>query len=160
MVPILSLVSQCITDRMASHALEDVELIQLGCIDVEDLPLSQFNRKSMSPHIDVFHDVNYMRFCLVHECQALLICPCATINIAKHFFTFQNPLCNHFCNICFLNAPWLRFIFSKTELLRQSALLLWSILLLLLHAWDLFIVFHEQLENPKGLAYCGVKLYL
>ncbi len=42
------------------HAPEDVELIHLGCIDVEDLPLSKFNQKSMSPHLDVFYGINFI----------------------------------------------------------------------------------------------------
>ena len=47
------------------HAPEDVELIHLGCIDVEDLLLSEFNRKSTSPHLDVFCDINFMQFWLL-----------------------------------------------------------------------------------------------
>ncbi len=74
---------------MAVHTPEDIELIHLGQIDVEDLPLSQFNRKSTSPHIDVFCNMNYMRYHLVRECQALLLCPCATVNVANYFFIFQ-----------------------------------------------------------------------
>ena len=78
---------------------EDVELIWLGWIDVEDLPLSEFNRKSTSPHLDIFRDINFMQFHLVCECEALIICLHSTINVTHHFFIFQNPLCHHFCSM-------------------------------------------------------------
>ncbi len=139
---------------------ENVELIHLGQIDMEDLPLSKFNQKSTSPHLDVFRDVNFMRFCLVHECQVLMICPHSAIDIPHHFFVFQNPLCHHFCAINFLDSPWSKFIFSETELLQQSALLHKDVLLLLQYAKNLFIIFQNHLMDPKGLCFCVLKLYL
>ena len=141
------------------HAPEDVELICLGCIDVEDLPLSEFNRKSISPHLDVFHDINFMQFWLLQECQALMICPHSAVDVSCHFFIFQNPLCHHFCSIAFLDSLWLKFIFGETKLLCQSALLHKGVLLLLQHVKNLFITFQGHLLDPKGLCYCAIKLY-
>ena len=140
-------------------APEDVELICLRHIDVEDLLLSEFNRKSTSPHLDMFSDVNFMCFQLLWEYQALIICPHLTINVPHHFFIFQNPLCYHVCSIYFLNSPWLKFIFRETELLCQSALLCKGVLLLLQYAKNLFITFQGHLLDLKGLCYCTVKLY-
>ncbi len=141
------------------HAPDDVELICLGCIDVEDLLLSEFNQKSTSPHLDVFYDVNFMQFWLLQECQALMICPHAAVNVPHHFFIFQNPMCHHFCSINFLDSPWSKFIFGETELLHQSALLHKGVLLLLQYMKNLFITFQGHLLDPKGLCYCAVKLY-
>ncbi len=72
---------------------------------------------------------------------------------------FQNPLCHHFCAINFLDLPWSKFIFGETELLHQSALVCKGVLLLLQQAKNLFIVFQNQLLDPKGLCFCMVKLY-